>query len=82
MSQPIYISRQQADDFLAEFGNTLNSPTSKRLLFHVYGMGGVGKSTLLNKLQEIYQQQADFAKVSYGFTEGIGTPLKLMAKLY
>ncbi|MGB7442146.1 MAG: tetratricopeptide repeat protein [Coleofasciculaceae cyanobacterium] len=34
--------------------------------------------------QPIYisRQQADFAKVSYGFTEGIGTPLKLMAKLY
>jgi predicted alpha/beta-fold hydrolase len=81
-NQPIYISRQQAETFLAEFAKALNQPSSQPLLFHVYGIGGVGKSTLLRKLREIYQQQVDFAAASFGFTVGIETSLKLMATLY
>jgi len=62
MTNPaIYISRQPAENFLAEFARTLHQQDSQSLLFQVWGMGGVGKSTLLNKLQEIHQQQADFA---------------------
>ncbi|HAG83916.1 MAG TPA: hypothetical protein DCL61_22895, partial [Cyanobacteria bacterium UBA12227] len=60
---PIYISRQQAESFLAEFANSLNQPSSSPILFQVWGIGGVGKSTLLNKLQELHKDQADFAKV-------------------
>jgi len=81
-NQPIYISRQQAETFLAEFAKALNQPSSQPLLFHVYGIGGVGKSTLLRKLREIYQQQVDFAAASFGPTGGIETSLKLMATLY
>jgi tetratricopeptide (TPR) repeat protein len=81
-NQPIYISRQQAETFLAEFAKALNQPSSQPLLFHVYGIGGVGKSTLLRKLREIYQQQVDFAAAFFGFTVGIETSLKLMATLY
>ncbi|MCA1993071.1 MAG: hypothetical protein LDL41_13695, partial [Coleofasciculus sp. S288] len=80
--QPIYISRQQAETFLAEFDKALNQPSLQPLLFQVHGIGGVGKSTLLRKVQEIYQQQADFSAVSFGLTEGIETPLTLMATLY
>ncbi len=79
---PIYISRQQAESFLAEFANSLNQPSSSPILFQVWGIGGVGKSTLLNKLQELHKDQADFAKVSFGYTMGIETPLKLMAEFY
>ncbi|HEY9670997.1 MAG TPA: tetratricopeptide repeat protein [Waterburya sp.] len=81
-NQLIYISRQQAETFLAEFAKALNQPGSQPLLFQVHGIGGVGKSTLLRKLRETYQQQVDFAEVSFGITEGIETPLELMEKLY
>ena len=81
-NQLIYISRQQAETFLAEFAKALKQPSLQPLLFQVHGIGGVGKSTLLRKLRETYQQEADFAEVSFGITEGIDTPLELMEKLY
>ncbi len=79
---PHYISRKQAQEFLAKFAKALEQPESQALLFHVYGFGGVGKTTLTRKLKEAHQQQADFAEVSFGLTPDIETPLKLMAKLY
>lgn len=80
--KPPYISRQQAKDFFAKFAKALESPESNPLLFQVYGFGGVGKTTLTNKLLEMHESQADFAVVSFGLTPGIETPLKLMEKLY
>ncbi|MDZ8050599.1 MAG: tetratricopeptide repeat protein [Aulosira sp. ZfuVER01] len=80
--KPPYISRQQAKDFFTKFAKALESPESNSLLFQVYGFGGVGKTTLTNKLQEMHESQADFAVVSFGLTPGIETPLKLMEKLY
>lgn len=77
-----YISRKQAHEFLAKFAKALVSPESTPLLFQVYGFGGVGKTTLTQKLKETHELQADFAEVSFGRTPGIETPLKLMEKLY
>ncbi|AUS99978.1 hypothetical protein CLI64_06040 [Nostoc sp. CENA543] len=77
-----YIYRQQAKDFLAKFAKALESPESNPLLFQVYGFGGVGKTTLIKKLKEMHESQADFAAVSFGLTPDIQTPLKLMEKLY
>ncbi|MEH2171327.1 tetratricopeptide repeat protein [Nostoc sp.] len=79
---PYYISRKQAHDFLAKFAKALVSPESTPLLFQVYGIGGVGKTTLTTKLKETHDLQANFAEVSFGRTPGIETPLKLMEKLY
>ena len=81
-NSPIYISRKPAENFLTEFARSLNQLESQPLLFQVWGLGGVGKSTLLKKLRDIHQQQADLAGVSFGFTMDIETPLKLMATLY
>jgi hypothetical protein len=79
---PYYISRKQAQDFLAKFAKALAQPQSQPLLFHVYGFGGVGKTTLIRKLKEAQEQQVDFSEVSFGLTPDIETPLNLMAKLY
>jgi adenylate kinase len=51
-------------------------------VFHVWGIGGVGKSTLTDKLREQHATQADFAAVSFGMTEGIDDPIALMVELY
>ena len=77
-----YISRKQAQDFLAKFAQALVSPESTPLLFQVYGFGGVGKTTLLKQVKQTHELQADFTEVSFGRTPGIETPLKLMEKLY
>jgi len=82
MTNPLYISRKPAQDFRARFAKALEQPESQPLLFNVYGFGGVGKTTLTKKLKETHQQQADFAKVSFGSTSDIETPIKLMTKLY
>ncbi|MBD1893758.1 tetratricopeptide repeat protein [Coleofasciculus sp. FACHB-129] len=79
---PYYISRKQAQDFLDKFAKALDQPDSQPLLFHVYGFGGVGKTTLTRKLKQAHQQQADFAEVSFDLTPNIRTPLELMVKLY
>ncbi|MEA5580010.1 tetratricopeptide repeat protein [Nodularia harveyana UHCC-0300] len=78
----LYISRKAAQDFLDKFEKALLSPNSSPLLFQIYGIGGVGKTTLTKKLEEAHNSKADFAKVSFGLTPGIETPLKLMEKLY
>ena len=45
-------------------------------------MGGVGKSTLTNKLAQDHGQQADFLRISFGETEQIGNPIEVMKKFY
>jgi hypothetical protein len=81
MLQP-YVSRPEAEDFLADLGRALEKPQSSPAVFHVWGIGGVGKSRLTQTVQEVYQGKAKFAAVSFGLTEGIDEPILLMAKLY
>lgn len=78
----IYISRPVAKQFLDRFGKALKKPDSNPFLFYVCGIGGIGKSTLLDKLQEDYRQDAVFAKVFFGTTSKIDGPLALMERLY
>jgi tetratricopeptide (TPR) repeat protein len=53
------------------------------LLFHVYGIGGIGKSTLLDTLAKTYSQQARIVEFDFtGKTLSNETPLKVMNKLY
>ena len=81
-SQPYYISRKPAEDFLTAFAKALEEPASHPLLFHVHGIGGIGKSTLLDKLQQTHQE-AYIAKFDFsGKAAIIETPLKVMATLY
>jgi tetratricopeptide (TPR) repeat protein len=77
-----YISRQSAEDLQNSFARALAEPASYPVMFYIWGIGGVGKSTLKRRLRETYCQQADFTEVSFGLTEGINTPIELMAKLH
>ena len=81
MLQP-YVSRPEVEDFLVALGHALEKPQSNPAVFHVWGIGGVGKSTLTRKAQETYQGKAKFAAVSFDFAEGIDGPIPLMATLY
>ena len=77
-----YISRQSAEDLQKSFAEALADPASYPVMFYIWGIGGVGKSTLKRRLEETYRQQADFIEVSFGLTEGINTPIELMVKLH
>lgn len=82
MTQIPYVSRPEAEAFLAALETALKAPAEHPVVFHVYGIGGVGKSTLTRKVKEAHQDRAKLAEVSFGLTEGIDQPIPLMAKLY
>lgn len=77
-----YIERDQAKRLLERFAAALKQPHEKPLLFNIYGTGGVGKTTLLVRLQEVHEGKVDFLKVCFAKTVDIETPLKLMRKLH
>jgi tetratricopeptide (TPR) repeat protein len=77
-----YISRTSAQKMLDNFGRALKQPGSSPLVFYTYGIGGVGKSTLLEKLRETYDRDAVFARAFFGPTSRIDSPLALMEHLY
>ncbi|MFN6571296.1 tetratricopeptide repeat protein [Dendronalium sp. ChiSLP03b] len=82
-NQQYYISRKPAEDFLKTFAKALTEPDSHPLLFHIYGIGGIGKSTLLDALEHAYKQQAHIVKFDFsGKTLSNETPLKVMTHLY
>ena len=77
-----YISRPEAEAFLDRLAAAVAAPAEHPAVFQVWGIGGVGKSTLTRKVQEIYADTAHLAAVAFGLTEGIDEPIPLMAKLY
>ncbi|WP_055077347.1 tetratricopeptide repeat protein [Pseudanabaena sp. 'Roaring Creek'] len=77
-----YISRQPAEDLQNSFVSALANPALYPVMFYIWGIGGVGKTTLKERLKETYRQQADFTEVSFGLTERINTPIELMVKLH
>jgi signal recognition particle GTPase len=53
-----HIIRQKEESLLNEVTAALQTPEEFPLLFHVWGIGGVGKSTCLGKLEEKCSEQA------------------------
>jgi len=81
-NQNFYIPREQTNRFLSQIASALSSPSTATALFHVYGIGGVGKSRLLEEMQAANQSAANFAKFSFGIRGELETPLELMKALY
>lgn len=82
-SDNIFVLRMDIERFQAKLNASIRqSSKSFPRVFHVFGIGGVGKTTLLNRLIENEVGQMPYVKVSFGLTLGIETPLQLMLKLY
>jgi tetratricopeptide (TPR) repeat protein len=77
-----YIERDEAKRLLDCFASALQSPGEQPLLFNICGIGGVGKTTLLDRLREAHAGTVDFLGVCFAKTADIETPLKLMRKLH
>ncbi|MEO1148025.1 MAG: tetratricopeptide repeat protein, partial [Cyanobacteria bacterium J06638_22] len=81
--QAPYISRPQTGALLMALDDAFKSPANSPTVFHVYGIGGVGKSTLARKAKEAHEKRSGrTAAVSFGVTEGIDDPIRLMKTLY
>jgi tetratricopeptide (TPR) repeat protein len=82
MPEQPYVSRPEAEAFLDDLDKALKAPAKSPVVFHGWGIGGVGKSTLTRKVKDAQGDAATIAEVSFGLTEGIEEPIPLMAKLY
>ena len=83
----IYISRKSAEELQAAFASALKQPEISRTLFQIWGVGGVGKTTLKERLMRECRKQADFAAesfsfISMGLDEEISDPISLMKQFY
>ncbi len=83
MPDPIlYISRQEAEQLEGRFAQALSNPRDVPIIFQIWGIGGVGKTTLKNRLKQNHQKNADFVEVSFGVTPDILTAIDVMNQLY
>jgi hypothetical protein len=81
-----FIDRPETDKFLSKLIEGLKDPANNPLVLHSWGIGGVGKTTLLAKIVEQHPEaaitQVSFGSTSDGLTSDIETPIKLMKKLH
>jgi tetratricopeptide (TPR) repeat protein len=79
-----HIARPEEKTLIDRITKAIAEPGASSMMFYVWGIGGVGKSTILNRTQEKLEEQCKnnvhFTKFSFGaFTE---TPLDVMVKLH
>ena len=79
-----HIARPEEKTLIDRITKAIAEPEAFPMMFYVWGIGGVGKSTILNKTQEKLEEQdknkVHFVKVSFGaLTE---MPLDAMVKLH
>ena len=86
-NQKPHIVRPQEESLINNVKKAIAQPDGFPVMFYVWGIGGVGKSTLLDRLQENLDshfkeinQKIDFAK--YSFSAVDETPLGVMEKLH
>ncbi|MEL7332903.1 MAG: hypothetical protein AAFN12_11675, partial [Cyanobacteria bacterium J06560_2] len=84
VSSSIYISRKAARRFVDDFEASISLPRSEDgpILHHVYGIGGVGKSTLLQYVRDTYAKDVLFVTATFDSSTLIDGPLSLMDHLY
>jgi tetratricopeptide (TPR) repeat protein len=75
-----HIVRPETDKFLADLEAALPDDAAARL-FQVWGVGGVGKSTVLLQARKRLAGRVLAAEVSFGVTDGIEGPIGLMEVL-
>jgi tetratricopeptide (TPR) repeat protein len=74
-----YIVRPETEQFLEGLAGTLRLDGAR--LFQVWGVGGVGKTTVLRKARERLAGRVVAADVSFGTTDKVDEPIGLMEAL-
>ena len=84
----LYIARPAANSFLENLDTAFRAPAQQPVVFHAWGLGGVGKTTLLDRAQLAHRQrctlpvQVTIAEIKFGDTANAGTPLGVMKVLH
>ena len=84
----LYIARPAANSFLENLDIAFKTPAQQPIVFHAWGLGGVGKTTLLDRAQLAHRErcsiteQLTIAEVKFGDTANAGTPLGVMKVLH
>lgn len=83
MSSPFpYISRKQATKFAQGIKDGIYQPLEHSLLHYAYGIGGIGKTTLLRKIEQEYATEFQCVWISFDEAENesasVESPIELM----
>jgi tetratricopeptide (TPR) repeat protein len=88
-NQKTHIVRPQEENLINNLKKAIAQPESFPVMFYVWGIGGVGKSTLLDKLEEELcntdKEKICLAKISFDrfdFNSVDENPLSIMEKLH
>ncbi len=76
-----YISRKKAEQFINNVETAIETPSDNLLLHYAYGIGGIGKSTLIKKLIATHKSNFQCAECFFGINSPISTPIDLMKTL-
>ena len=60
-----YISRKQATKFAEGVKEAIDQPSENPLLHYAYGIGGIGKTTLLSKIEKEYVSASQCVWISF-----------------
>lgn len=77
----LFVSRSSTKRFLDDFAKAIKQPNSAPLMFYAYGIGGIGKSTLLDELKNQYHGKVKFLEADFNNSR-LSTPIKLMKHLH
>ncbi len=76
-----YIDRPATDELLNGLKKAIQEPATSPVVFHAYGMGGIGKTRLTQKITQDLPH-AKVIVVDLKYVKGIETPLAAMEEIY
>ena len=77
----LFVSRDSTKQFLDDFDKAIEQPNSEPLMFYAYGIGGIGKSTLLHELKSRHHGKVKFLEADFN-NRRLSKPIELMKHLH
>lgn len=77
----LFVSRHSTKRFLDDFDKAIEQPKSAPLMFYAHGIGGIGKSTLLDELKSLHHGEVKFLTADFN-NRRLSKPIELMKHLH